>query len=347
MPGLFDTYEVRGVTLPNRVVLAPMAQWSAEADGRANRWHLVHYGTRAVGGPGLVMMEGATVDPTARGGLDNLGIWEDAQIAPLAEIVDFCHEQDVMMGIQLSHGGRKVGAPDNENPDARAVGPSAVAFTDGWATPHELSKSEIAGQIESFVAGAKRVVAAGFDVVEIHGAHGYLVSSFFSPLANHRTDEYGGDIKARSRFGCEMTEAIRAAIPNETALFIRINGSDLAAGGSDPEEMAVAAEMLHAAGADVIDVSAGGNSPEAPSIQSLYPGYQLEIAATIKRLAVVPTIAVGMIRSPAMAEEIVQNGRADLVAIGREMLGNPYWPRIAARKLGAAMEWPEQYETAW
>ena len=347
MPGLFDTYTVRGVTLPNRIVLAPMAQWSAGPDGRATRWHLVHYGTRAVGGAGLVMMEGANVDPTARGGLDNLGIWEDAQIAPLAEIVDFCHEQGVKVGIQLSHGGRKVGTPDNENPDARVVGPSAVPFAEGWATPHELTKSEIAGQIESFVAGAKRLVKAGFDVVEIHGAHGYLVSSFFSPLANFRQDGYGGDIKAMARFGCEMTEAIRAAIPDETALFIRINGSDLAAGGSDAEEMAVAAGMLQAAGADVIDVSAGGNTLDAPPIQSLYPGYQLEIAATIRRLAGVPTIAVGMIRSPAMAEEIVQNGRADLVAVGREMLGNPYWPRIAARKLGVEFEWPEQYETAW
>ena len=333
-----------GLELRNRAVLAAITNKQSGLDGVLSDAEIGWLHRRAEGGFGIVTTAASHVHPSGKSWEGEMGVWGDHQLPKLTELAEGIRERGALSLVQIFHGGLR--APRS------LTGQQPVSASENTEHGVEeesrgLSDSEISDLVDAFAEAAERCERAGFDGVEVHGAHGYLVSSFFSPLANHRTDEYGGDIKARSRFGCEMTEAIRAAIPNETALFIRINGSDLAAGGSDPEEMAVAAEMLHAAGADVIDVSAGGNSPEAPSIQSLYPGYQLEIAATIKRLAVVPTIAVGMIRSPAMAEEIVQNGRADLVAIGREMLGNPYWPRIAARKLGAAMEWPEQYETAW
>ncbi len=340
MATLFDTFHVRELTLRNRIVMAPMAQRSARPDGKATDWHLVHYGAQAVGGAGLILVESTAVESRARSSESNLGLWDDAQVEPLARMTKFCAEQGAAVGIQINHTGRKSWSSDKGHSDQGLVGPSAVAFDDGWATPHELSKAEARGIVQSFAAAARRAIDAGFQVVEIHGAHGYLISSFFSPLANKRVDEYGGDIKGRSRFGCEVVEAVRRVVPDQTPVFVRVSGTDWVDGGNTVDDMAEAAGLLREAGADVIDVSSGGNSAfEAEE----YPGYMVTLSQTIRRKANVPTVTAGMIWSPLMAEEIVRNERADLVGLGRELLRNPHWPLAAARELGVDVEWPVQY----
>jgi NADPH2 dehydrogenase len=339
MPGLFDRYEVRGVTLRNRIVMPPMVMGACAGDGLATEWHLVHYGTRAMGGAGLILLEAAAIEPGGRARDDDrlLGMWNDQQVESLAPITRFCSAQGAATGIQLYHRGRK------GERDEPPVGPSPVPFDAESRIPRELSKAGIAERVEAFAQAARRACRAGFDVVELHGAHGYLISQFLSPLANRRTDEYGGDITARARFACEVVEATRAAIPDGTPVLARISATDYVEGGNTVEEMAVASRLVHQAGADLIHVSAGGNAPDAPPA---YPGYMVPLAETIRRAGGVPVIAVGLIRSPLMAEELIRNGRADLVALGREPLRQPYWPLAAARELGVDVAWPAPYESA-
>ena len=339
MPGLFDPFRLRGLTLRNRIVMAPMVMSATRGDGKATDWHLVHYGARAVGGAGLILLEGTAVETGGRRSDDDrlLGLWDDDQIEPLARITRFCVEQGAATGIQLYHIGRK--GPRDGVP----VGPSPVPFDADTPTPHELSIAEIADRIDAFAHAAQRAVKAGFQVVELHGAHGYLISQFLSPLANRRSDAYGGDIKARARFACEVVSATRQAVPEDLPLLVRISATDYVEGGNTVEEMAVASRLMHEAGADVIHVSAGGNAPDSPPT---YPGYTIPLSETIRRNAGVPTIAVGLIRSPWMAEETIRNGRADLVALGRELLRRPYWPLAAARELGVDVTWPASYESA-
>jgi 2,4-dienoyl-CoA reductase-like NADH-dependent reductase (Old Yellow Enzyme family) len=346
MAGLFDAFEVRGVTLKNRIVMPPMCLWTSGPDGEATDWHLVHYGARAVGGVGLIIVEVSAVE--RRGRIDDidpgdLGIWNDRHVEPLARIARFCKEQGAVVAIQIGHAGRKANGEHKGHGGEQSVAPSAIPFDEGWRPPHEPSKTEISKLVDAFVAAARRAVAAGFQAIEVHGAHGYLISSFLSPLANKRADEYGGGIDRRSRFACDVTQAVRAEIPDEMPLLVRVSGTDWHAEGNTVEDMAVAARLLKDAGADVIHVSAGGNSPQAPPT---HPGYMVRLADTIRHKASVPTVAVGLIRTPEMAESIIRNGRADLVALGRELLRSPQWPLNAARELGVDLQWPEQYEQA-
>ncbi len=346
MPGLFDTYEIRGLTLKNRIVMPPMCMWASDANGAANDWHFVHYGARAVGGMGLIIVEVNAVAQCGR--IDDmdqgdLGIWDDCHIEPMARFVKFCREQGAAMAIQIGHAGRKAYGGEKGRGAVPAVAPSAIPFDDGWETPHALTLDEIPGVIQSFRDGARRALAAGFQAIEIHGAHGYLLSSFLSPLANHRSDAYGGDINARARLVCEVTEAVRSDLPDEVPIIVRVSATDWKEGGNTIDDLIAASKLLKGAGADMIHVSSGGNHPGRPST---HPGYMVGHSEAIRQGADVPTIAVGLIRHPELAEEVIRNERADLVAIGREMMRTPAWPYMAAARLGVDMEWPEPYETA-
>ncbi len=346
MAGLFDPFRIRGVELRNRIVMPPMCLWSSGPIGEGTDWHFVHYGARAIGGVGLIIVEVAAVQ--RRGRIDDqpagdLGIWGDFHIEPLSRLASFCRQQGATMAIQLGHAGRKANSSHKGHWGEESVAPSAIAFDNGWVTPHELSTQEIAALVGSFADATQRAVRAGFQAVELHGAHGYLVSSFLSPMANKRTDEYGGGIDCRSRFACKIVEATRAALPEEAPLIVRISGTDWFQGGNTVDDMVVAAGLIKDAGADIIHVSSGGNSPKRPPTHS---GYMIGLAEKIRRGAGVPTIAVGLITTPELAEEVVRSGRADLVALGRELMRRPNWPLEAARKLGVELEWPEPYEMA-
>lgn len=346
MPGLFDSYEIRGLKLKNRIVMPPMCMWSSDADGEANDWHFVHYGARAVGGIGLIIVEVCAAE--RRGRIDDidqgdLGVWDDCHIEPLARFVKFCQQHGAAMAIQIGHAGRKAYGETKGRGDEPAVAPSALAFDDGWETPHALSTGEIAGVTESFTAAARRAMQAGFQAVEIHAAHGYLLSSFLSPLANHRTDAYGGGIEARARFACETVEAVRGELPAGVPILVRVSATDWVEGGNTIDDMVIACRLLKGAGADIIHVSSGGNHPKPPPV---HPGYMVGFSEAIRNGAGIPTIAVGLIRTPELAEEVIRNGRADLVAIGRELMRTPAWPYMAAHRLGVEQEWPEPYSTA-
>lgn len=346
MPGLFDSYAIRGLKLRNRIVMPPMCLWSSNAVGEATDWHFVHYGARAVGGLGLIIVEVSAVE--RRGRIDDqdrgdLGIWDDCHIEPLSRIVRFCVENGAAMAIQIGHAGRKANSGSKGRGGEQSVAPSALPFDDGWEIPHELSTGEIAGLVDSFRNAARRSLQAGFQAVEIHGAHGYLLSSFLSPLANRRTDAYGGGIEARARFACEVVEAVRGELPDQVPIIVRVSATDWSDGGNSIDDMVAAAGLLKGAGADMIHVSSGGNLPNPPPV---HPGYMVGFSDAIRHGADIPTIAVGLIRTPELAEEVIRNGRADLVALGREMMRTPTWPLTAAHRLGVDLEWPEQYADA-
>ena len=339
MNHLFEPYAIRDVTLRNRSVMAPMCQYSAKNDGHATPWHQVHLGSRAVGGVGLILVEATAVEPRGRISTGDLGLWNDTQIDPLRSICAFCETQGAVIGVQLAHAGRKAGTSHQGHWKDESVAPSAVPFATNWRIPHELSTSEIADVVGSFVAAARRSIEAGFRVLELHGAHGYLISSFTSPLANRRTDAYGGDIHGRARFAVEVASSVRAVMPNGMPLLMRLSGSDLDPTGNSVEDMAVVAKMVHEVGVDIIHVSAGGNSPTGPVGRT----NMVELAAHIRQAACVPTIGVGDIRTAEQADDVIRSGKADLVALGRELLRNPYWPLAAARALDKDMEYPQQY----
>lgn len=340
MPQLFEPVKIRGVELRNRIMMSPMCQYCAGSDGVPTDWHLVHLGARATGGTGLICCEATSVESRGRLSLGDLGVYNDAQAEAFARIVRYCHSQGARTAIQLAHGGRKAWTSDKGFGPEQVVAPSAVPFDQGWAVPHALERAEIAAVVEAFRRGAERALAAGFDIVELHGAHGYLIHEFLSPLSNRRDDEYGGNLRGRARFLLEVVAAVRKVWPEDRPLFVRLSCVDHVEGGLTIEDTIQVSKWLKEAGVDLIDCSSGGNAPVVPKF---YPGYQVPYARAIRKEAGIMTGAVGLITTPEMAEEIVRNGRADLVLLGRELLRDPYWPLRAARELGAEVEWPKQY----
>jgi len=346
---LFSTFQLRSVVFPNRIGVSPMCEYSSE-DGFANDWHMVHLGARAQGGAGLVMTEASAVTPEGRISINDLGIWKDEHIEKLAQIVRFIHSQGARAGIQLAHAGRKgsmtapFGGERRLTPEEgrwEPVAPSAVRFSPNYAVPKALDETEIAAVVKAFAAAAKRAEAAGFDVVEIHGAHGYLLHEFVSPLANQRTDRYGGSFENRIRMPLDVVDAVRTTWPEHLPLFMRISATDWAEGGWTADESVEFARHLGRHGVDLIDVSSGGMVPNAKIPAG--PGFQVPFAQRIRKEAGVPTAAVGLITDPLQANGIVASGEADIVLLAREMLRDPYFPLHAALALGEPMTWPKQY----
>lgn len=351
MAHLFEPLSLRGVTLRNRIGVSPMCQYSSE-DGMPTDWHLVHLGSRAVGGAGLVTMEATAVEATARISPQDMGIWSDRHIEPMARIAKFISAQGAVAGIQLAHAGRKASKSRpwdgdrplmNEEGGWPVVGPSAVPFAEGWRVPHELTGLEIASIRESFRKAAIRARTAGFGWLEIHAAHGYLLHSFYSPLSNHRSDEYGGRLENRIRFLLETVRAVRAEWPEKQPLAVRLSCTDWVEGGWALSDSVQLAKTLKGEGVDLIDCSSGGGSPLAKIPAGA--GYQVPLAEGVRRGAEIPTAAVGMITEAMQADDIVRNGRADLVFLGRELLRDPYWPFRAAKALSfrGQMPAPSQY----
>ncbi|WP_348760144.1 NADH:flavin oxidoreductase/NADH oxidase [uncultured Salinisphaera sp.] len=356
-PDLFQPWTIRDVTFRNRIFVSPMCQYSAR-DGHPNDWHFVHLGSRAVGGAGMVMLEATAVTPAGRITPGDLGIWSDDHVAEFKRNADFIRAQGATPGVQLAHAGRKAScvapwdggrALTEEEGAWTTVAPSAVAFSDNAPVPHELTTDEIAELVQAFVDAAKRADAAGMDVIEIHGAHGYLLHEFQSPLANKRTDDYGGTLENRCRFSLEVVRAVKEVWPAGKPLFFRISASDFEDGGWTMDDTVAFAHWLKDAGVDVLDCSGGGNTP-SPNIP-VGPGYQTEFAARVKREVGLATGAVGMIEHPVQAEHVIHSGQADCVLLAREFLRDPYFPLTAARELhGDAFELadiPKQYERAF
>ena len=349
MSVLFTPFRLRGVELRNRVVVSPMCQYSA-VDGLAQPWHLVHLGSRAVGGAGLVIAEATAVLPAGRISPADLGLWSDAHAAALAPIAAFIESQGAVAGLQLAHAGRKAStAPPWQGGGPVAPGdggwtpvaPSPLPFAPGHPEPGELSAAEIDGVVAAFAAAAGRAARAGFRVVELHMAHGYLLHSFLSPLTNRRTDDWGGSLDNRMRFPLAVAGAVRAAWPPELPLFARLSATDWVEGGWDLPSSIALARRLRELGVDLVDCSSGGLVPQATIPAG--PGYQVPFAAAIRREAGIPTGAVGLITAPQQAEQIVATGQADLVLLARELLRNPHWPLHAAAALRAETAWPVQY----
>jgi len=353
MAELFTPFTARDLRLRNRIVVSSMCEYSCE-DGFANDWHLVHLGSRAVGGAGLVFTEAIAVTADGRISPSDLGIYRDEHVEPLSRIVRFARSQGAIMGTQLAHAGRKAStaapwlggrAVAVEDGGWRPVhAPSAVAFSDDYVVPEALDEVGIGRVVAAFADGARRSVAAGFSVVELHAAHGYLMHQFHSPLSNRRTDRYGGSFENRIRFTLEVVDAVRDVWTEEKPLFVRISATDWVDGGWTVDESVELARALKAHGVDLIDVSSGGMVPDAKI--PLGPGYQVPMAARIRREAQMATGAVGMITEAAQAEQIVVDGSADLIFIARELLRDPYWPLHAAHELGVDIPWPKQYVRA-
>lgn len=344
MPNLFSTLTLRGLTLRNRILMPPMCMYCAETDGIATAWHLSHYHARARGGVGLIIIEATAVEPRGRISAYDLGLWDDAQIAPLARIAGLVHAEGGTIGVQLAHAGRKAWSRDKGVGLETPVAPSAEAHNPEWATPHGLTLDEIDAQVDVWQAAAQRALAADLDVIEIHGAHGYLIHEFLSPVANHRDDAYGGDLANRMRFLLRVVDAVRDVWPVEKPLFVRLSSSDWLAGGLVIEDTVVISRALHEHGVDLVHCSGGGMAGARPP--EIGPGYMVAFAERVRRDAGIPTAAVGLITEPAMADGIVRTGHADLVALGRELLRHPHWPLDAARRLGIDVTWPKQYERA-
>jgi 2,4-dienoyl-CoA reductase-like NADH-dependent reductase (Old Yellow Enzyme family) len=352
MPNLFQPLTLRGLTLPNRIAVSPMCQYQAE-DGLPGDWHLVHLGGLAQGGAGLVLTEAAAVLPEGRISPEDLGLWNMAQAEALARIVRFIKAQGAVPGIQLAHAGRKASAfapwrGGGSVPAAEGgwtpVAPSALPFDGGWTVPAALDEAGILAVIEAFMDAARRAVAAGFQVIEVHAAHGYLLHQFLSPLSNRREDAYGGSFENRTRLVREVVGALRNILPEELPLLVRISATDWAEGGWDLDQSVALAGELRALGVDLVDCSSGGLSPSQKI--ALGPGYQVPFAARIRAEAGLPTGAVGLITEPAQAERILAEGSADLVLLARELLRNPRWPLRAAQELGAVVPWPASYARA-
>lgn len=352
MAKLFEPLRIKGIELRNRIVVSPMCQYSSQ-DGFANDWHLVHLGARAVGGAGLVFTEATAVLPEGRISPDDLGIWKDEHIDFLKRITSFIHAQGSVAGIQLAHAGRKASVSSpwlgnhllNTNEGGwQAVAPSAVAFKPGDPEPKELSKEEIAHTIAAFAAAARRALDAGFRVIEIHAAHGYLLNEFLSPVSNRRTDEYGGSFDNRVRLLLETIEAVKKVWPQELPLFVRISASEWSDDGWKIEDSVKLGSIVKNKGADLIDCSSGGNVYKAPI--KVGPLYQTPFAEQVKKVAGIMTGAVGMITTAQECEEIIASGKADLVFLARQLLRDPYFPLHAAKQLGVEVKWPVQYERA-
>ncbi|ADD44611.1 NADH:flavin oxidoreductase/NADH oxidase [Stackebrandtia nassauensis] len=365
MSSLFTPYTLRSLTIPNRAWMASMCQYSAEpeaAPGVASDWHFAHLAARAVGGTGLILTEATAVSPEGRISPYDLGIWNDTQVAAFQRVTGFLKAQGTVPGIQLAHAGRKASTERTWVDRGRPIGPdeplgwiplgpSPIPFSDGYTTPVELTIEAIGEIVGQFADAARRALAAGFEVAEIHGAHGYLVHQFLSPYSNHRTDAYGGSFEGRIRFALDVVDAVRAVWPEELPVLFRLSATDwLAEDPEDDREGWTAddtvrfAKELQAHGVDLLDVSTGGNVPDAKIVTG--PGYQVPFAERIRAETGLPVAAVGLITEAHQAEDIVASGKADAVLLGRELLRDPYWVRHAAKELGAEVSAPIQYHRA-
>ena len=352
MSKLFSPITIRGEQIPNRVFVAPMCQYSSETeDGRCSGWHTVHYGTRAVGGAGLVMLEASAVRPDGRITPWDLGLWNKNHVESLGPVVDAIVANGSTPAIQLAHAGRKAGhgkpwdgSPqlNSSNGGWEAIAPSPIAFQEDWDTPREMTKEDIGHVVNDFANSAKLAVNAGMKVIELHMAHGYLGCEFLSPLSNVRVDEYGGSLENRVRFPREVTRAVRNAIPDSMPLFVRVSATEYMDDGWDVDECVDFSRMLKEDGVDLIDCSSGGNS----STQTLtpYAGYQVQFSARIRSEAEITTGAVGLITEAGQAEKVLEDGDADVILLARELLRNPYWPIQAQTELDGAATWPDQYK---
>jgi 2,4-dienoyl-CoA reductase-like NADH-dependent reductase (Old Yellow Enzyme family) len=349
---LFDRYTLRSVTFRNRIFVSPMCQYSS-GDGLPNDWHLVHLGSRAVGGAGLVMVEASGVSPAARITAWDSGIWSQHHADAFRRIAAFIENSGAVAGIQLAHAGRKAstdvpwrgGRVISDGPNSwQTLAPSPIPFRDGEPVPHELMSGEIDAIVEEFVRSTELALDAGFGVVELHMAHGYLLHEFLSPLSNVRTDEFGGSLENRMRFPLRVAERVRATWPDHLPLFVRISASDWAEGGWDLPQSIEFANRLRDVGVDLIDCSSGGAVPGAKI--EIGPGYQVPFARAIRAEAAVATGAVGLITDAHQADEIISSGSADAVLLARELLRDPYWPLHAAHILGVDIPWPDQYQRA-
>ena len=346
---LFDQLQIRDVLLRNRIVVSPMCQYSS-TDGFANDWHLVHLGSRAVGGASLIFTEACAVSPEGRISPQDLGIWKDDHVAFLSRITKFLLDQGTVPGIQLAHAGRKASTPrpwqrggfvPESDGGWKPVAPSAIAFSDSYAQPAALDAEGIEKVVRDFTVAATRAQQAGFQVIEIHSAHGYLLHEFLSPLANQRTDSYGGSFENRARLLREVVSAVRGVWPVCYPLFVRISASDWVPGGWDIEQSVALAELLGPLGVDLIDCSSGGVVPNAKI--PVAPGYQVPFADQIRQRTGILTGAVGMITNASQADAILNGDKADVVILARELLRQPYWPLAVARDLGFPVSWPVQY----
>ncbi|MBU8879287.1 NADPH dehydrogenase NamA [Bacillus sp. FJAT-29790] len=334
---LFTPFTIKNTTFRNRIVMSPMCMYSCHHEnGMVENWHRTHYTSRAVGGVGLIIVEATAVTPQGRISSRDLGIWSDEHVNGLKALTELIKENGASIGIQLAHAGRKAVL------EGEIVAPSALAFNENMKTPKEMTKDDIRETIEAFRLGAERAKKAGFEVIEIHGAHGYLINEFLSPLTNKRTDEYGGSQENRYRFLREVIEAVKTVW--DGPLFVRISANDYHEEGLTVGDYVQIGHWLKEQGIDLIDVSSGA---VVPARIPTFPGYQVKFAEKIKQEANIPTGAVGLITSGIQAEEILQNERADLIFIARELLRDPYWPRSAAKELGAKIESPKQYERGW
>ena len=353
MPFLFESLTIKDITLRNRIGVSPMCQYCYE-NGFSNDWQLMHLGARAAGGVGLVIAEATAVEARGRISPNDAGIWSEEHIEPLARVASFIKQQGAVAGIQIAHAGRKActkrpwegGQPLEQGDENwwQVVGPSALPFSDNHQVPHELDKEEMLAVQKAFVKGAERVLQAGFEWLELHAAHGYLMHSFLSPLSNRREDEYGGNFENRTRFLLETLRRVRAVWPERLPLTVRISATDWLEGGWDLEQSVALAGLLKSEGVDLVDCSSGGNLPDVkiPAGAS----YQVPFAEAVRQTGVL-TAAVGLITSPMQADEIIRNGRADLVLLGREMLRDPHWALRAARELRKEPPVPPQYERAF
>ncbi|WP_020614884.1 NADH:flavin oxidoreductase/NADH oxidase [Paenibacillus daejeonensis] len=340
MNDLFTPFSLKGLTLKNRIVMSPMCQYSVEAkDGIATDWHYTHYVSRAIGGAGLIIIEMTDVEPDGRISDYDLGLWSDEHIPALKRIVDACHSHGAKVAIQIAHAGRK--AEDAEVP----VAPSAIAFDEKYKQPRALTTEEVQGMVEKFRAAAKRAVAAGFDAIELHGAHGYLLHQFQSPLTNQREDVYGLEL---TRFGTDVIHAVKSELPENMPLMMRLSAIEYKEGGYDLDTCIEAAKAYQQAGVDLFDVSSGGEGAiPAAKRPGAHGGYQVPLARAIKQALDIPVMAVGRLEDPALADSVVGNNDADLVAIGRGLLRNPHWALEAAVELKKETSIPKQYSRAY
>lgn len=338
---LFTPIQIRNLTVRNRIVMAPMCLYATDENGLASEIHLVHYGARALGGVGLIIVEATSISPEGRVTMHDLGIWDDIQIEPLQRVVRFCRNYGAAVCIQLAHHGRKAFGEVSDEVPFTVIAPSAVPHAEGWRMPYELTIRDIQDLVASYQAAAQRILKTGADCIEIHAAHGYLIHEFLSPISNFRKDVYGGSLTKRMRFLMEITEGVREVIPTGSPLLIRLSVVDWTEGGISVEDSIEIAKALHIRGIDMVDCSSGGILTDKPP--RLGPGYQIPLAESIRSRAGVPVMAVGSISSPELAEEILLNGRADMVALGRELLHNPNWAFDAAHALGEEFAWPKIY----
>ena len=349
MSVLFSSLKIREIEIKNRIAVSPMCQYSSE-DGMPTDWHFVHLGSRAVGGAALVIMEATAVSPEGRISPDDAGIWSEEHADAYKKITPFIKSQNSVPAIQLAHAGRKAStyspwkgkeAVDINDGGWQTLAPSAVSFADNYPHPKEMDRDDIKNVINQFKTAAERSVRAGFQVIELHFAHGYLIHEFLSPLSNQRKDEYGGSLENRCRLALKITKTVRDSIPQNLPLFIRISSTDWVNDGWDIEQSVQLSKWLKDLGVDLIDCSSGGNVDDAKI--PVGPGYQVPFSERIKKEVGILTGAVGYITSPEQAENIIRTGQSDLIILGKEMLRNPYWPLYAAKQLKSDIQWPNQY----